>query len=151
MPGTEAVHMGRFELEVQLKTTPERAWRGLVEEIDAWWLPDFRAVGEKSTVRLDLRPGGGLIETGPDGTELVWYQVQMVRPGRDLYLVGHTAPDWGGPAISMLKLSLRPRENECILTISDALIGRTSDRQLESLLEGWRTLFGGGLKAHLER
>ena len=149
MSAIESAQLGQFELEVELATTPERAWIALTAEIDKWWLPDFRATGEKSTVSLDLRPGGALLEVNPDGTQLVWYTVQMVQPGTALYLVGHTAADWGGPNVSMLKLALSAQADGTLLTISDAIVGRINSDQLAGINSGWQALFGTGFKNYL--
>jgi hypothetical protein len=73
----------------------------------------------------------------------------MIKPGRALYLVGHTANDWGGPTISMLKLELSPRTGGSLLKISDSLVGNVGASQLASIGEGWLNLFGSGLKSHL--
>jgi uncharacterized protein YndB with AHSA1/START domain len=151
MAERQAAQVAQFELEVELDAAPEQAWRALTEEIDRWWLPDFRATGEGSTVRLEVRPGGSLVESQADGTELVWYTVQMVRPGSDLYLVGHIAAEWGGPTISMLKLSLAARGTGSVLSIADSLLGRISDSKLASTVDGWRELFGSGLQNYLAR
>jgi uncharacterized protein YndB with AHSA1/START domain len=150
MPAIEAAQIGQFELEVDLEAPVERVWTALTEEIDSWWLPDFRATGEGSVVRLDARTGGALVETSPDGVELVWYTVQMVRPGSTLYLVGHTARDWGGPSVSMLKLSLTARPGGSRLSISDSIVGQVSEAQLASVEGGWKNLFGDGLGSYLQ-
>lgn len=150
MPAIQSASVGQFELEVELDVAPERAWNALIEDIDAWWLPDFRATGERSVVRLEARAGGALVETAPDGTELVWYRVQMVKPGSTLYLVGHTAPDWGGPSVSMLKLVVSARKGGSRLSISDSILGRVDEAQIATLTEGWRRLFETGLKQHAE-
>ncbi len=144
MAAVEPAQIGQFELEVELRASPEKAWRALTEEIDKWWLPDFRATGEGSVVRLETRAGGSLVEETPDGNELVWYTVQMVTPGSRLYLVGHAAADWGGPNVSMLKIALAPQGKGSVLTISDSIVGRINDAQLEGIADGWKALFGKG-------
>lgn len=145
---TATIH--QFEIEIEIDADPERVWQALTDEVDLWWLPDFRAAGEGSVVSFDVRPGGSLIETLPDGSGLVWYTVQMTQPGEALYLVGHTAPDWGGPKLSMLKLSLEAHGKGTRLTVSEALMGRLGDDS-SGTEEGWRQLFGDGLKKHAER
>jgi len=144
---TASIH--QFELEIEIDATQQRVWEALTDEVDAWWLPDFRAVGEGSVVSFDIRPGGNLIEKLPDGSGLVWYTVQMVQPGKALYLVGHTAPDWGGPKLSMLKLSLEARGGGTVLKIGEALMGRLGEDS-SGTAEGWQQLFGDGLKQHVE-
>ncbi len=149
MPGMETARMVRFELEVELDASPERAWTALTDDINAWWLPDYRAAGTDSVVRLEPKAGGSLVEEAGDGASLVWYTVQMVRPGKALYLVGHLAPDWGGPGTSMLKLALAPQGDGSVLRISDAIVGNVTEEQASGLESGWRKLFGEGLAAYL--
>jgi len=142
--------MEQVELEVPIAVPRSRVWQALTEETDAWWLADFRALGEDSTVRFDARVGGVLSESGDGGSGLVWYSVQMVEPGSTLYLVGHTAPDWGGPVLSMLKLSLRDVDEGAVLRVVDALMGKVGEEQAASVESGWARLFGDGLKAYVE-
>lgn len=150
MSTNEAAQIRQFELEIAISASEHRVWQALTEETNAWWLADFRALGEGSAVTFDAKPGGHLVENTADGGALVWYTVQMVQPGSALYLVGHTAPDWGGPTLSMLKLSLEASADGCTLRVSDSLVGRVSEQQASSLKSGWAQLFGQGLKNHAE-
>jgi len=150
MSNNEASQIRQVELEIAISAPQSRVWEAMTEETNAWWLADFRALGEGSTVTFDAKPGGCLVENTPDGGGLVWYSVQMAQPGKALYLVGHTAPDWGGPTLSMLKLSLEASAEGCTLRVSDSLVGRVSEQQASSLESGWAQLFGQGLKAYVE-
>ncbi|TDI28530.1 MAG: hypothetical protein E2P03_11145, partial [Acidobacteria bacterium] len=109
MANMETASIHQFEFEIEIAAPAARVWQAMTDETDAWWLPDFRAAGADSVVTFDARPGGTLVETSPDGSGLVWNTVQMTQPGKTIYLVGHQAPDWGGPKLSMLKLSLETR------------------------------------------
>lgn len=143
-------HHKLVELDVDLAAPKDRVWQALTGEIDAWWLGDFRVVAPDSTLSLDARAGGLLLEAKPDGGSLVWFTVQMVEPGTALHLVGHIAPPWGGPCLSMLSLTLVETEAGTRLEIRDALIGPETITTSTSLDAGWRALFGQGLKAHVE-
>jgi hypothetical protein len=109
-------------------------------------------VGEGSTLTFDTRAGGGLVEHTPDNGSLLWMTVHWCRPEQfTIYLVGHIAPDWGGPSTSHLKLELIARgENGCTLKVVDAHVGRVDDANIESLRSGWTQLFTDGLKAFAE-
>lgn len=141
----------RYELEIPIHASPERVWRGLTQEIDAWWLPDFHMAGAGSHLTFDARAGGQLLEQSDDGGSLLWWTVQACTPGRLLYLFGHIAPDWGGPTTSMMKLELVEIDGGCTLRVSDALFGHVTDDHARSLQEGWTQLFTDGLKKHVER
>ena len=138
-----------LEFDTYIRSSPSQVWNLLSFGINEWWMQDFRAI-PNSTVSLDLRTGGMLIEKGTDGQMLEWYRVQMVVPGESVHLVGHLAPDWGGPTISMLKLSLKTKGQGSVLTVSDSLLGNISDAKTTNVEEGWQQLFGKSLKEYSE-
>lgn len=141
-----------YELSVEIDASPEQVWKALIDETNAWWLPDFHMVGAGSTIAFEPRAGGGLIETLPDGGSLLWCTVHWIRPAeRVIYLVGHSAPDWGGPYTSHLKLTVEARGMESLLKVTDAHTGNIDDKNLESLHSGWTTLFTDGLKRYVEK
>jgi uncharacterized protein YndB with AHSA1/START domain len=140
----------KYQFEVNIARAPGEVWPLMTEKIDAWWMNDFRALGEDSTVSLSPRTGGLLLEKSPGGGTLEWYKVQMCTPGAALYLVGYMAPDWGGPTISMLKLGLEEREQGSALIVSDALMGNVTESSAKSAASGWETLFGGGFKDYAQ-
>lgn len=137
----------KYQFEVPIRRKPEDVWSLMTQSIDAWWMKDFRALGEGSTVSLRPETGGGLLETTPEGMSLEWYRVQMCIPGSALYLVGYMAPDWGGPTVSMLKLGIEAREEGSALIVSDALMGNVTEASGASAESGWKTLFGEAFQA----
>ena len=139
-----------YELEIAIEADREVVWSALTEETDAWWLPDFHMVGEGSVVRFDARAGGQLIETREDGGSLLWYTVQMCSPGESVHLAGHVFPQWGGPATTLLHLSLEQDGGKTVLRVHDAQHGQVSDENIRSLEEGWALLFTEGLKKYVE-
>lgn len=142
----------QYELEIEIKAEQQAIWSALIEETNAWWLPDFHMVDEASTIEFDVRPGGrGLIEYREGGGFLVWYTVQFYQPEQfKIYLTGNVAPDWGGPSTSNLCLSVESRDAGSVLKVSDAHHGRVSDAYIDSLKDGWNQLFGEGLRSHVE-
>lgn len=140
-----------YQLEVEIEASPERVWEALIHETNGWWLPDFHMVGAGSTVAFDARAGGGLVETLPDGGSLLWCTIHLIRPSeRTVYLVGHLAPDWGGPTTNHLKLAVEPRGSGSVLKVADAHHGNIDDGNLESLQSGWTMLFTDGMKRFIE-
>ena len=108
-------------------------------------------VGPDSVVRFEARAGGTLLESKTDGSSLLWYTVQMAMPNDSLHLVGHLGPDWGGPATSLLSLTLEERGDETVLRVRDALYGQVTDAGAAQQQDGWRQLFTDGLKAFVEK
>jgi uncharacterized protein YndB with AHSA1/START domain len=150
MPAPTPAQIARYELEIPIHASPETLWKALTESIDAWWLPDFRTLGPDSKVTFDPRAGGTLTENAPSGQGLVWFTVQMVVPGSAVYLVGHLAPEWGGPTTSMLKLGVEARGTGSVLIVSDSLVGNVSEQSAAAQAEGWQQLFGEGLRSLAE-
>jgi uncharacterized protein YndB with AHSA1/START domain len=154
MNGAKKLTVGAvaYELEVEIDAEPARVWRALLEETDAWWLPDFHMVAPGSRVTFEARAGGRLVEESPDGASLLWGTVLWIDPAkRTVLLAGHHAPDWGGPSTSMLKFSVEPRGRGSALKVSDAIFGHVDEKHAASLHEGWTLLFTSGLKAHVEK
>ena len=140
-----------YELEIAIDAPRERVWRSLTDGIDAWWLPDFHMTGEGSVVTFDARAGGGIVERHPSGSELLWYTVQWIRPRHfTVYLVGHSAADWGGPATSSMKLEVTESGGGSVLRVTDSIFGHIDDENIGSLQHGWTQLFTEGLKKHAE-
>lgn len=149
---TSDVRCVQYELEIEINAPREQVWKAIVDETDAWWLPDFHMVGEGSVVEFDLNPGGrGLVEHKGDGSFLIWYSVQYYLPEQfKIYLLGNVAPDWGGPSTSNLSLALEDSDQSCVLRVSDAHHGKVSEDYINSLQSGWNQLFGEGLRGYVE-
>lgn len=140
-----------YELEVEIAGPPDRVWRAIFEDINAWWLPDFHMIGPGSVVQFEARAGGGLVEELEGAGSLLWCTVHWIRPAeRVVYLVGHLAPDWGGPACSHLKFAVESRGQGSVLKVTDSHFGHISQSNLASLQEGWNCLFRDGLKRFIE-
>lgn len=135
----------RYAFDLELRAPRDRVWTALVHETQAWWLDDFRVLGEGSQVTFDAQAGGHLIERSLDGSTLLWFTAHHIQPGRALRLVGQIFPAWGGPATSFLTLGLAERDDHTVLSVSDALVGQVSDEQALQLESGWKALFGEGL------
>ena len=139
-----------YELEIPIDAPRADVWRSLTAETNGWWLPDFHVMGSDTEVTFDPSPGGRLVEVGPNGGGLLWYTVQMCVPEETLYLVGHIAPPWGGPATTILHLALKDTDAGTLLVVRDHLYGVTSDEQAANQSAGWKQLFGEGLKDYIE-
>jgi len=140
----------KYDFTVTIQKKTELVWDLLINEINQWWLGDFRALGEESVISLDISAGGALNEQTKDGASLEWYRVQSVIPRDSIYLVGYMAPDWGGPTLSMLKLAVKSEGEYCVLSVSDTLMGNVSDSKAENAQSGWKLMFEDGFKTFAE-
>ena len=140
-----------YEIEVKIEAPRETVWKSLVDETNTWWLPDFHMAGAGSTVTLEARAGGHLIETHESGASLLWFTVTNCVPGVQLDATGGLSPQYGGPATTMITLKLEEAEGGgTTLRLTDALFGRVPEETLRSLEEGWKLLFIDGLKKFAE-
>ena len=147
---TDETRTVKYELEIPIQASVDKVWAALVDETNAWWLPDFHMVGEDSVVSFDAQAGGQLIERSANGGSLLWYTVQMCVPKQSVHMVGHMAPQYGGPGISMLELALEDNDGGTLFTVRDAMFGSVTEATAKTMSEGWELLFGDGLRAFVE-
>ncbi|MEL7500648.1 MAG: SRPBCC domain-containing protein [Planctomycetota bacterium] len=142
-----------YQLEVDFNAPGDSVWDALLNEVHLWWLPDFHMVAADSRVEFDVTAGGkGLVEYRTDGSFLQWYSVQCYLPAqKKLYLIGHMAPEFGGPSTTSMTLSLEEKNEGCRLLIHDAHFGNVDEKTVASLSSGWDQLFREGLKRHVEK
>lgn len=142
----------QYEIEVSIRAARDRVWRALFDEIDAWWLPDFHMTGAGSRMEFQACAGGGLIERHENGGSLLWCTVHWVQPDAfTVYLVGHLAPDWGGPTTSMIRIRIDEHASGAKIHFRESHVGHIDQENLGSLREGWTALLTDGLKKHIER
>ena len=140
----------RMELEIPIAAPRAEVWRMLTEEVHQWWPRDFYASAEPEAMRFDATLGGRLFEQSADGGGVVWYTVIGVTPGRSVDLAGHLTVAFGGPAQTLLRLSLRDEGDHTVLELSDAVVGNVGERTAATLEDGWRALFESGFKQFVE-
>ena len=146
---TEAM-VASYEVSVSIESSMARVWRGFTDQLIAWWLPDFHMLGPDSIVTLDLKPGGRMYEESESGG-LLWYTVLAFELEKSLDVFGFHTAQWGGPATSLLSYRLADDGDSTLLTLSDALMGHVSQKQVDSLYSGWTDLLTNGLKPYAER
>lgn len=150
-PQWSAVRCAQYEFSIEIEASRARVWRGLTDQLSAWWLPDFQMLGTDSIVTLESHAGGRLFEQNGD-QHLLWYTVLALQKNESLDLVGYINAKYGGPATTMLNVTLNEvSANRTTLRISDSLYGRVSDELVNSLNGGWQTLFSDGLKTYVEK
>lgn len=139
----------QYEFSISIDASRRRVWRALTDQLSSWWLPDFRMLGPDSVVSLEPHAGGRLYEQDGD-QELLWYNVLAFMPEELLSLVGYCTPEFGGPLTTMLSARISGTNSSTVLSITDALYGRVTDGQADSLRSGWTQLFSSGLKEFVE-
>ncbi|WP_425398459.1 hypothetical protein [Aeoliella sp.] len=151
-PEFSAAQVVKYDLQIAIDSACDRVWTALVEQTNDWWPADSRVLGESSVVTLTAQAGGGLIEQVDGADSLLWGTVQMCQPKQHtLYLILHTAHDWGGPMVSTMKIAVEASgDDRCLLKVTDAIVGRVSEIGVQQLQQGWTDIFAGGLKKFVE-
>ncbi|MBI3547800.1 MAG: SRPBCC domain-containing protein [Elusimicrobia bacterium] len=144
----------RVELAIEIAADKKRVWKALVEESGKWWLRDFLVGGDKTkNFVIETKLGGKAYEDWGDGQGLIWFTITGIHAPNELYMVGHMFPGVCGdlgPATGLLKLSLEEKGKGTILRVQDSLMGRMGDETGAHVSEGWKQLFGQGLKKYVE-
>lgn len=143
-------------LEVEIDASPDTTWSTMIQEIGHWWRTDFLICKESLGMTLEPKLGGLIFETSKgEGTGFVWGQVIRFEPAEHLAFTALIVPPWGGPAQSVVQISLAASgergAESTKLSLRDSLIGHLTNEFLSNVQEGWSMLFGGGgLKSYLE-
>lgn len=139
------------DLEIVIDAKPERVWRALVEETTAWWNRDFYTGTAAKGFVIEPRLGGHAREDWGNGAGQIWYTVIGIEAPYMLTMQGLITPEFGGPTQTVLKLTLEAKGSSTVLRLTDTRFGRVGNSESSATSDGWRVLFEGGLKAHVER
>ena len=141
----------QIEITFNIDAPLARVWNAFVNETNRWWPRDYYANPESKAFFLEPRLGGRMYEDAGNGTGVLWYIVIAIDPSRSIDMSGNLMPAFGGPASSLLRLQFRENSSEAtMLHLTDALIGRLAPTAEKEISEGWKTLFGSGLKRFAE-
>jgi DNA-binding transcriptional ArsR family regulator len=147
-PATVASTIRQVELEIEIAAAPERVWKGLVEETAFWWPKSFYTSAKTRAFRIEPRLGGMMYEDWGNGEGIIWYRIFGIETAVALHLEGCMTPPYG-PAHGILKLELVKKGRGTVLKLSDSTIGAPTGCG-SSKEDGWRELFEGALKRHVE-
>src|SRR6185295_18447657 len=136
----EEIGVVHIELEIRIAARPERVWQALTGEMGRWWPRDFYAGPEAKNFILEAHLGGRMYEDWGIGAGAIWYIVTEIDPPRSLGLSGHMPAAFGGPATSLLRITLTADGGSTVLRLADSEFRRPTAEARASLEEGWRAL-----------
>jgi len=153
IPGakTTQCRSATLELEIAIEAAPAQVWKAFTNEIDEWWLPDFRVTGSPRGVVFESQVGGRVYEDQGDGQGLLWFHVLSLAEPASMHLAGQICPPFGGPATTQLYVTLEESASGTLLKITNALVGNIDESTVETTREGWRMLFEQGLRQWVEK
>ncbi len=140
-----------YSMHVDIAAPPARVWETLTADINRWWDPGFLTIPGSRGFLAEWRPGGLVVERGPEGDDgLVWFLVLGVRRERSLLLAGDLSPSFGGPARLLTEFRLEERDRGTRVTLRETAHGAAGAATRRSLEEGWTHLLGDRLKRAVE-
>ncbi|MEQ8531511.1 MAG: SRPBCC domain-containing protein [Imperialibacter sp.] len=136
-------------MDIPIEAGVERVWECLIKDVGLWWRKDFYTSPKTKAFILEPKVGGRMYEDYGNGEGLLWYTVIVLNAPHHLELQGHLTPDYGGPAITFLKITLKEDGSKTMLTLSDTLMGDVSAKAKGQITEGWKLLFEDGFKTYV--
>lgn len=144
------VAITRVDFEVEIAAPVDRVWYCLTRETSNWWPRDFYTSERTRRFVIMAKLGGLVGEDFGMGGGVIWYKVIGVAAPTSLTLLGHLTPTFGGPSMSTLEITLEPKNGATVFRVVDAVLGPVTDGLSDNLLNGWKTIFGEGLKKWIE-
>ena len=108
-------------LEIPINAKINHVWECLIKDINIWWRKDFYTSPKTKNFILEPKVGGRMYEDYGNDEGLLWADVIVIDSPNTIEFKGHLSPQFGGPAISFLKLSLKENEGSTVLTLSDTV------------------------------
>jgi hypothetical protein len=140
----------QVNVDVNIKASLDRVWKALIEETSAWWPRDFYTSTATKGFLIEPRLGGRVYEDWGNEAGLLWFTVIGINPPNALTLLGYLTPGFGGPAMTMLELSLNSLGETVALHVTETVSGRAEAKMEATLRDGWITIFDHGLRAYVE-
>ena len=128
-----------------------KAFRALVEDVDAWWPRDHTWWGEASKLTMEPRAGGCFCERAGE-QQALHMLVSFVDPGRTLRLVGGLGPLQGMGLHGALEFRFKPLDTgRTEITMFYRAGGYSPDdlSKFAPVVDRVQALQLGGLAAHL--
>lgn len=150
--GQEHAAIVEIAMDWTVRASPQTVWQVLTGQIGDWWPIEHRAGAAGCAMTMDAVLGGSLVESSSDSGGLEWYRVVAVEPRKSIDLAGQLASRYGGPATSLLHISLDTGEEEgtVIIRLTDSVFGRVGPNLKASLASGWEAIIGQGLVPRIQ-
>lgn len=143
-------HSFQIELEVPIQAPIAFVWDCLIHDIHLWWRKDFYTSSKTTSFILEPFVGGRMYEDYGNKNGLLWGNVLVIDAPHTLELKGHLTPQWGGPAITFMKLTFKEDQGSTVLHLSDTTFGQVTENSKKQLEEGWKMIYADAFKGYVE-
>ncbi len=137
-------------LEIPIKAAISDVWDCLLNDVNLWWRKDFYTSTKTKQFIIEPRVGGRMYEDYGNDEGLLWAEVIVLDSPNTIEFKGHLSPQFGGPAMSFLKLTLKEDSSDTILTLSDTVFGDVDDNTQKELSSGWKMIYEHTFKKYVE-
>lgn len=137
-------------MEVAIAANPERLWRALTGEVEAWFVTPESA----TPIGLRLEPGAGgrFFRQTEAGAQHLWGFVQVWKPPSLLEIAGPLF--FSAPVLSHLAFRIEPDGSGAggsLLRFRHRAVGPIDEETRAGVRSGWTHILQKGLKNHVER
>lgn len=136
-------------LDTSCQATPETVWDTLVDDIDSWWGAPYVRSPERTSLTLDARPGGVLLERWGDHGGAIWATVTAARRPSLLEFDGtFMMPEALAGAVD---IQIEPDGGRTRIALRHRAIGAIGDETVEAWRHGWTEILGAlGARSDLD-
>lgn len=141
-----------IERTIEVPLGPEKAFRTFVEDLPAWWPLDRFTVSAMggtpaTTVHLEPRVDGRIVEIGPDDREHVWGTILAFEPGevvRMRFHVPHPQEQVGRRGVVEVRFTALADDRTRVTLTHDGweAFGSDADMVRGGYDQAWTLIFG---------
>lgn len=141
----------RVKLKFYFAASPRAVWTAFTRDMPKWWPKGFHTDPKAKGMHLEAKLGGRWYEDWGTGRGRVWHTIVTFDPPRLLETAGYLFPEFGGPAMTTLRLEFEAKGKGTRIRLSDSIFGRVDKGTKKSFEEGWNELLGKCLKKFVEK
>jgi len=147
----ESLNNVNYQVEVPIAASKEKVWEAFTEKINEWWSSDYYTSTRTIAFHIESKLGGKMFEDFGNGEGLVWANVIGVDKPNVLQMKGDLSPDFGGPAVSFVKITFTEEDGITRVQYSESMLGLVDQKTANSLSSGWVKILTEGLKRYVEK
>ncbi|MEM8979339.1 MAG: metalloregulator ArsR/SmtB family transcription factor [Pseudomonadota bacterium] len=137
-----------IETAVVVPLTPQAAFELFTQDLARWWPLHSHSLSAADktlpkAVTVDLKEGGQILETKPDGTKSAWARITAFEPGNHLALDWHVGRDEADA--TQVELRFLPHPEGCEVTLRHdgwGALGAEASQIHAGYVPGWDAVLG---------
>lgn len=140
----------KYAFDVDINAPKEKVWSLLNDDSSSWFPNTYHSSPDTKGYIMEPHVGGRFYEDYGNGNGKMMGFVIGYEAGHRVQLQGSVTPDMGGPATTLLSMTLEEDGDGCRLKIDDSMFGHFPDELAQNREWAFRELFGNYLKTAAE-